>query len=90
MTIDEIRDKGKDLLRALSDCTALRDIDGFAQELYLLADECELIFTSEESSESDAGEAEDFYGVLTEAAQASDEMLENYTQAHLALSRWFE
>ena len=82
--VQEFDSKVAAVLQSLTDCTALRDLEGFADEVSDLADE---IHTYAESLDWDEDRLYEQVETLREASDALNEMAEQYTTAHQALTR---
>jgi len=81
-TYKEIRDEARGLFKSLADATALRDMDGFAQELEALAQEADAAFVNDPDSDD---RLESLGDALSEAAGAVMDMLDNFSEAYTAL-----
>ena len=76
--------------KSLSDCTALRDLMGFADDLHSLAREgndLALVQPDTEAGDDEANRLYDVADALREASKAVSEMADLYTEAHQALTR---
>jgi methyl-accepting chemotaxis protein len=76
--------------KSLSDCSALKDLEGFAGELSDLADEANRLSEAQGHTEAGDDEANRLYDLadaLREASEAVSEMADFYTEAHQVLAR---
>ena len=82
--VEDFNSKVAAALKSLSDCSALRDMEGFADEVFDLADE---IRAYAESLDWDEDRLYFQVAALREASAHLYEMQDQYTEAHLALTR---
>lgn len=81
-TYKEIRDEARGLFKSLADSSALRDLEGFSNDLYSLGQEADAVYVNDENADE---RLEALAEALAEAASAVGDMAESYTEAYMAL-----
>ena len=81
-TYEQIKDDAVALFNSLSDCSGLRDLEGFSNDFYSLAQEADAAYVNDEDSDE---RLEALSEALSEAGGALSDMADSYTEAHMAL-----
>jgi hypothetical protein len=84
--IKALEERLRDTFKGLSDCSALRDLDGLAQGIQQISYEANEIQDREVTDKQDA-RLQVIQEACNEASVAVDEMSNLYTVAHQALTR---